>query len=365
MNWTEFSHGLLEKCKKKRMPFHATFELTPFCNFQCNMCYIRLNSDQAARQGKLLTTEQWIKLADEAKAMGVISLEVTGGEAIIRPDFEMLYTYFINRGFLIILRTNGYAIDNKMLAMLSHWKPYKICVTIYGATDETYQKICGIRDGFSVVSKNILALRDAGLTVQVSATLTVDNIKEQESMRKWAADNGFQLTFAGMLLTPIQGTGRSVDHLRIKGAKEEYELNDEMKAIPREVINKDYYMNPFWMCRSYGAKFTITWDGKMTACNSNPSIWSDPINNDVAKAYNDLYQKLDNIRRPKECENCQYIDICSVCPSMLYSATGSMEKVNEEVCKYAHRKYKDLLFAKEKYKKNEIDSMYKCDEGEY
>ena len=29
--------------------------------------------------------------------------------------------------------------------------------------------------------------------------------------------------------------------------------------------------------------------------------------------------------------------MCSVCPSMLLSATGSMEQTNDEMCKFAHR----------------------------
>ena len=38
-----------------------------FCNFSCNMCYVRLDPEQAAKQGMPLTTEQWISLAEEAK----------------------------------------------------------------------------------------------------------------------------------------------------------------------------------------------------------------------------------------------------------------------------------------------------------
>ena len=63
MNWYQYGKVLMNKCIEKGIPYHATFELTPFCNFQCNMCYIRLEPGQAALQGSPLKTEQWIGLA--------------------------------------------------------------------------------------------------------------------------------------------------------------------------------------------------------------------------------------------------------------------------------------------------------------
>lgn len=362
LNWTNYCHSLLEKCKKQEVPFHVTFELTPLCNFQCNMCYIRLDPSQVSKQGKLLSTETWIGLAEEAKKMGAISMEVTGGEAMLRPDFSTLYLKFIKMGFFVILRTNGYLID-KNLELLTKYKPFRVIITLYGASDKTYQKVCGVPDGFSVVSKNIIALRDAGINIRLSATITKDNQNDIELMQKWASENGFPLALCGMLLTPIGSTGRKVDDLRVQVPEETYKLTESMKVLPREVTNKSYYMNPFWMCKTFGAKCTFTWDGKMTMCNSNPSIWKDPFENGVAEAYHDLYRELKSIRRPKECEDCKYLDLCAACPSMMYSATGSMELVNGDVCKYAHRKYKTQLLMNAN-NKAENELFRECDEGE-
>ena len=73
----------------------------------CNMCYIHLTPEQAASQGRLLNTSEWIDLADQAKRLGVVNLEVTGGEAATRSDFPILYEKFVKMGFLVTLRTNG------------------------------------------------------------------------------------------------------------------------------------------------------------------------------------------------------------------------------------------------------------------
>ena len=94
MEWSDYTKLLIEKCKKNGTPSTATFELTPFCNFNCNMCFIRLSPEQARNQGRLLTTSQWIQLAEEIKQLGTFGLEITGGEAITRDDFHILYERF-------------------------------------------------------------------------------------------------------------------------------------------------------------------------------------------------------------------------------------------------------------------------------
>lgn len=348
MEWSDYSQSLLNICKQKEIPFSCSFAITPFCNFSCNMCYVRLNPVQAAMQGELLSTEQWIQLAREAKSLGTLSMELTGGEALLRDDFSELYKEFIDLGFLITLRTNGYLIDEAILNLFEERRPYRIVITLYGASDATYQKVCGVTDGFTVVSHNISRLLDAGLNVKLSSTITNNNVDDIEQMQEWAHDHGLGLALCGMLLTPNKGTNRSVEHLRVKLPDEVYELTEEMESFEREIPDRDSYLNPFWMCRAFGAKFTISWNGRLSLCNTSISTWEDPIKHGLEQAYHDLYRTLKSFRRPKECESCKYIDFCAVCPSMLYSATGHPDRTSDEMCRIARRSYKKYLMASDK-----------------
>ena len=364
MNWFDYSQYLLDKCKQQGTPFHCGFELTPFCNFRCNMCYIRLTEAQASKQGHLLSTEQWIRLAEEAKKMGTISMEVTGGEALTRRDFPTLYKSFIDLGFLIVLRTNGYLIDSKILNLLKEYKPRKIMITLYGASNETYNRVCGVSDGYTVVTRNILALREAGLNVQLTSTITNENKNDIDLMQQWARDNGFSLSMGGMLFTPIRGAKRSVDSLKIRLPEELYQVPKEYQSISRVIPNREYYQeNPFWMCRAFRAKFTITWDGKVTMCNSNPSVSKDPFVSGLSSAYYALYGDIKKIQRPKECATCKYIDLCTVCPSMFYSATGSMEQTNDEMCHMARRRFVQMMRSDDSLHARDLISTDECKEG--
>ena len=337
MEWSEYVLSLREKNQKRGIPFSAAFELTPFCNFGCNMCYIRLSPEQAKAQGSLLSTNQWIDIAEQSRKAGVLGIEITGGEAITRADFPILYEEFIKMGYIIALRSNGYLIRGKLLSLLKKYKPRCVSITLYGASDETYQKVCGISDGFSVVTQNIYDLRGAGIVPRLTVTLTNDNINDKPYIKEWAKNNGFNIAFYGGLITPIRSAKRSIDQLRI-----DYNRNYNCSGIDvkdRNIQNRDEYLNPFWMCSSYGTKFCISWDGRMTLCNSFPYIWSDAISQSIMEAYKSLYEQLSMLKRPQKCNNCQVIDFCTSCPARFLSETGNPAETNTRICSIAERRY--------------------------
>ena len=331
MEWTDFLKHIVTKSKEFGAPMYATFELTPLCNFNCNMCYIHLTPEQAKKQGTLLSTEQWLHIAAETKRLGVLGAEITGGEALTRQDFHKLYEEFIRMGYLISLRSNGYLLQGDVLELIRKYKPRCLSITLYGASDETYEKICGISDGFSVVTHNIYKLRDAGININLSVTVTKDNINDKDKLIEWAKLNGFSISFFGGLIKPIRFAQRSIEHLKT----DYYDVDPEAEIPFRVIPNRGEYLHPFSMCRDFGTKFCITWDGRMTLCNCFPSIWSKVLTQSVGEAYKELYLQLEKIKRPAECLNCQVIDYCVACPAQFVSETGDFEKTCESVCRKA------------------------------
>ena len=51
-------------------PLEGTFELTPVCNMDCRMCYVKMSRQQQEAIRPLMTAEEWIRLAEEAKEQG-------------------------------------------------------------------------------------------------------------------------------------------------------------------------------------------------------------------------------------------------------------------------------------------------------
>lgn len=340
MLWENSYNELLTKCKKQGIPLFACFEVTPYCNFKCNMCYIRLEPNEASRQGILLSTEEWINIAKNAKKMGVLLLELTGGEPTTRKDFFILYKTLAKMGFLIKLRSNGYLINGEYLDLLKEYPPYEISITLYGCSNDTYKKVCGISDGFSTVTTNITKLQEIGITPRITITLTKENANDVPKLKEWADNHNLILRSYGGLINPIRSANRSISSLKLRYSDADCELPVDMLNSSRKIENHEKYLDPFWMCNGFGAAFSISWDGRMTLCNGFPAIWKKVHSSTIKKTYEDLYTDLRKLKRPKKCETCNIIDYCSICPSRLYSETHDLTITSEELCRIARRNFK-------------------------
>lgn len=310
------------------------------------MCYVRMDHESAQKVGNVLTTDQWLQLAEESKKAGVISLEITGGEAVTRSDFNYLFKKFSHLGFLIILRTNGYLIDEEKIELFRNNRPRMISVTFYGASDETYKKVCGVNEGFSTVAKNVLNMKNAGLNLKLTTTITKDNVDDLKKLESWATEHGLQLHSYGGLFNPFKETGRTIKDLKVDFFKKEDNCLFDDDFVNRKIPQREKYMEPFWMCRGFGGQFAISWNGHMRLCNTLPSISRKVFEEELIDTYHSLYKDLRKVRRPKKCETCQYIDFCVACPMRFFSETGSVECTNNNICDIARKRYLRSLRSK-------------------
>ena len=116
----------------KRIPYDGSFEVTLRCNLHCRMCMFRHedreNPDLKAAE---LTAAEWIRIAKQAAAEGLLSLTITGGEALLRQDFCKLWEGIYRQGFIITLYTNATLVTPQVMETLAKYPPHKIGVTLY------------------------------------------------------------------------------------------------------------------------------------------------------------------------------------------------------------------------------------------
>ena len=142
---------------------------------------------------------------------------------------------------------------------------------------------------------------------------------------------------------------------------------EDLQGFPSPITDKTALLNPFWLCKGFGAVFCISWDGRMTLCNTLTNIWKSPIEKGLHNAYHELYEDLKKVKRPKECVTCKYIEYCAACPSLLQSKTGNHEQTCDDVCKLAQRKQKFFALANKRNLQNQFGSNIlktNCDKGD-
>ena len=127
----------------KGIPLAGNFELTARCNFNCRMCYVHLTPEEQRRRGAELTADEWLAIAEQARSQGMLFLLLTGGEPLIRTDFRYLLTELKKMGLLVSVNSNGSLIDRDWLDFFRHEPPFRFNITLYGGSEETYERLCG------------------------------------------------------------------------------------------------------------------------------------------------------------------------------------------------------------------------------
>lgn len=114
-------------------------ELTERCNNNCIHCCINLPvNDKKAKQHEM-SLEQIQGILREAADLGCLRVRFTGGEPLLRPDFETIYQYARRLGLRVLLFTNARLITPRLAQLFAQIPPLeKIEVTVYGMHPESY-----------------------------------------------------------------------------------------------------------------------------------------------------------------------------------------------------------------------------------
>ena len=198
---TEYLHT---KAARLGIPLSGTFELTPCCNMACKMCYVRMTKAEQEAMAPLRTAGEWLKLGREAKESGLLYLLLTGGEPFLRPDFKEIFQGLHRMGFILSINSNGTLIDEETVAWLKETPPTRINITLYGASDETYARLCGNPKGFTQTTKAIRMLREAGITVKVNCSLTPHNAADADGIFAFARENKLIVQATAYMFPPLR-----------------------------------------------------------------------------------------------------------------------------------------------------------------
>jgi pyrroloquinoline quinone biosynthesis protein E len=97
-------------------PYTLVAELTHRCPLACPYCS---NPTKLVRGNEELSTDEWLRVLDEAAELGVMQMHLTGGEPLARSDLEAIAARARERGFFVNLVTSGMPLDRARLEKLA------------------------------------------------------------------------------------------------------------------------------------------------------------------------------------------------------------------------------------------------------
>ena len=167
---------------------HLDMELTERCNNNCIHCYInRPENDPAAMQAEL-STGVVRKILEEAAGLGCLTVRFTGGEPLLREDFEELYLAARHLGIRVMLFTNATLITPRLAELLGRVPPMeKVEVTVYGMTRASYEAVSRVPGSFDSAWQGIRRLQEKKVAFVVKSALLPANRAEAADLEAWAA----------------------------------------------------------------------------------------------------------------------------------------------------------------------------------
>lgn len=344
----------------KDIPLNGAFELTSRCSLNCKMCYVHTSRDDAGVVKRELTAQQWIKLAEDAREAGMLNLILTGGEVFVRQDFEEIYEHLARMGFSINLYSNATLIDEKKAKWLGRIPPAQMEITLYGASADTYERLCGNRDAYRAVIRNIDLLLSEGVNVELKTTVTYDNMKDYDELAEFAYKRGLLLSIVDYLyparaaactaeenrLSPedladfLKSTEKT--NIRLYGDSCDEHLSRESDTCQDKLFQElvDIKKNSglktsAFRCNAGKSDFWITWDGRMQPCGVLEQPSALPLKSGFKKAWELINSGCKSIPLCRECYECSHIMYCDVCPAKLKSETGYFDKPAPYLCRLA------------------------------
>ena len=358
------------KEKPLRNPSSGTFELTIRCNLHCKMCLFRHDdSENAEIMANELNTEQWIDMARQAAEAGTFSLLITGGEPMLRPDFCEIWEGIYKFGFLLTLFTIATLVTPKVMETLRKYPPHTIGVTIYGAAPETYEKVCGNADAFQRMIDGTHQLQTLPSIMEFRSTLIKDSFQDGDlidRLVKREFGESQVVKQACPINKAVRGACANVDEVRIPPEQDMEMKARRMEESIRQIIGPEYdskYLvakrqnntaavedekrtrHTLFGCEAGMSQYTITYEGKLLACQMIGVFFTDAVQIGLQKAWDSFPYQVRIPRSGGTCEQCEFQETCQACYGTRYAETEDFNGCSEYIYRVAKARSKYKVFA--------------------
>lgn len=186
----DIMHRSLARAVKVREPSElgygrASYEVNLGCNYDCKFCYLGVKRFEG------LAWAEREQMLHTVRDSGALWFQITGGEPTIDKLFPQVYTTAWDFGMMITISTNGSRLHARpILDLLTERRPYRITVSVYGASANVYDEVTQRRGSHQNFTKGIKAAHENGLPLRFNLVMTDRNAHELDQMKAFAEDLG-------------------------------------------------------------------------------------------------------------------------------------------------------------------------------
>jgi heme b synthase len=331
----------------------VAWELTRGCNLACVHC--RASAQRGPYPGEL-STQECFRVMDEIASISKPVIILTGGEPLLRPDIFDLARYGTDKGFRMVMATNGTLMTEETVQKMKASGIQRISVSLDGPSSETHDAFRKVEGAFESSLRGIELAKKGGLDFQINTTITQMNLHLIGDILNLAVNLG-AVAHHIFLLVPT-GRGKELQDQEISALDYEKTLNwfyDQREQVPLQLkatCAPHYYRILRQRAKKEGKKITpkeYGLDAMTRGClggisfcflshvgQVQPCGYLELNCGNVRKqSFKEIWEKSPvflNLRNTDgyqgKCGICEYRKVCGGCRARAYESLG--DYMNEE-----------------------------------
>lgn len=259
-----------------KAPLWLLAELTYRCPLQCPYCSNPLDFSSVDKE---LSTEQWIEVFGQARAMGSVQLGFSGGEPLTRNDLPQLIAAARDLGFYTNLITSGIGLTEQKIADFAEAGLDHIQISFQASDPDLNAALSGSASAFAQKLAMAKAVKAQGYPMVLNIVLHKHNIHQIDKIIELC----LQLEADDLELATCQFYGwAQLNREGLLPTRQQIEQAEQVVADYRNKIQQngdltklifvtpDYYeQRPKGCMGGWGALFiNVTPDGQALPCHS-------------------------------------------------------------------------------------------------
>ncbi len=189
-------------------PMHLAIELTDKCNLFCRHCY----RESGPSRGQHFPWPRLLSVLNEAYESDIQSIELSGGEPTLHPNFAEILEYTLGHFGAVALLTNGTRITGDISDLLNeHRDRVLVQIDLDGPTALEHEDLRGVPGSFGQATSAIARLSERGIPVRVAMSLHSGNAALVEQTYRLAIELGA----AKFICSPVLDVGRATEDMLV------------------------------------------------------------------------------------------------------------------------------------------------------
>lgn len=336
---------IFRRASEARVPVSGAFDLTYRCNFRCQHCFVGHLTARPRSEAAELDTGQIVDLLSQAAQAGCLLMLFSGGEPLLRDDFVDIYSAARRLGMIVTVFTNASLVSEEHLDVFARFPPHEVEVSIYGASDETYERVTGVRGAFGLVRAGIERLLDGGARVSAKTMILRENAEDIPAIEAFARDYDLPFRLDPLITPRLNGDPaplaqrvppeRAVEiEMAVDGLRESLEkLLRGRRAVAEQVAASR--TDRLYLCGAGRGSFHLDCRGLMHPCLMSVGIAYNALSRGFIDSWRAVTTAVDQAtwEGTGGCAECPHILLCGYCPALFALEHASPSKPPSYVCR--------------------------------